>query len=64
MNLSTDPNVVLIFGEHARTRSSEGVTVLDCGCAHDEIRWLQICKPCYAPWKELHDAANAIERLL
>lgn len=32
---------------HTRTRGSEGVTVLDCGCAHAEVMWIQLCDQHY-----------------
>lgn len=29
--------------KHVRVRNSEGVTVLPCGCAHEEVMWIQLC---------------------
>lgn len=34
-----------------RVKSSDGVTVLPCGCAYSEREWLQMCD---AEWKEWH----------
>lgn len=40
-----------------RVRSSEGCTVLPCGCAHTDTRWIQMCDACYAEWSARHSAA-------
>ena len=41
-----------------RVRSSEGCTVLPCGCAHTEREWLQLCDAHGSEWQSLHDAAR------
>lgn len=38
-----------------RHRSSDGCTVLTCGCAHTDTRWLQLCSAHYADWHALHN---------
>ena len=43
----------------ARVRSSEGCAVLDCGCAHTDVTWLQLCDAHWFEWSGLHDAARA-----
>jgi len=42
-----------------RVRSSEGCTVLACGCAHTDVTWLQLCDAHWFEWSGLHDAARA-----
>jgi hypothetical protein len=37
-----------------RQRNSDGCTVLACGCAHTESRWLEAH---FTEWSELHQAA-------
>lgn len=41
--------IKLIFGDTVRVRNSEGVTVLPCGCAHDDHKWLQMCQGAPTP---------------
>lgn len=41
-----------------RIRSSEGCTVLPCGCAHTERTWVQMCGPHYADDNALHETAR------
>lgn len=54
-------DIVLVNGTSApRSRSSEGVTVLDCGCAHTATHWLQMCRPHYAEDSAIHEAALVI----
>jgi hypothetical protein len=38
-----------------RARSSDGVRVLDCGCAQTDIRYLQMCEEHHAPWRATHE---------
>jgi hypothetical protein len=40
-----------------RQRSSDGVVVLDCGCAHTDIRWLQMCDAHFQPDHQRHTQA-------
>lgn len=44
-------------GTDVRVRSSEGCTVLDCGCAHTDVAWLQMCDVHAAEWQARHDDA-------
>lgn len=48
----------LVNGQrHTRTRGSEGCTVLECGCAHAEVMWLQLCDLHWQEWsRERRDA--------
>jgi hypothetical protein len=41
-----------------RQRNSEGCALLACGCAHDDIRWLQLCESHWLEWSGLHDASR------
>lgn len=41
-----------------RVKSSEGTTVLDCGCAYTPARYLQMCDPHYQPWHQRHEQAR------
>lgn len=42
---------------HTRVKNSEGVTVLPCGCAHEEIMYLQLCEEHWQEWtRERRDA--------
>lgn len=43
-----------------RVRSSEGTTVLDCGCAYTEqpSRWIQMCDPDFQADNALHEQAR------
>lgn len=58
-------SVILLNGSTApRVKSSDGVTVLPCGCAHTagEIQtFLQMCAPCHEVWKILHDSTRGFE---
>ena len=45
-----------------RQRNSEGCTLLACGCAHDDTRWLQLCGAHYFEWSGLHDASRIAHR--
>ena len=45
-----------------RQRNSEGCAVLACGCAHDDVRWLQLCDAHYADWHDRHEAAHIAHR--
>ena len=40
-----------------RVRSSEGCTVLDCGCAATATEWVQMCEPHFAEWDARRRAA-------
>lgn len=40
-----------------RTRSSEGFTLLDCGCAHTDTHWHQLCDLHGMEWRAVHEAA-------
>jgi hypothetical protein len=52
--------VKLLNGNLApRVRNSEGCTVLDCGCAHDSIRWLQMCDADWADYEGRHLRSQA-----
>ena len=42
-----------------RIRSSDGCTVLPCGCAHTDTHWLQMCDPCYQPDAAIRAQAKA-----
>lgn len=46
----------------ARARSSDGVTVLECGCAYSEKAWLQMCDAEYSAWHDRHVAAAIAHR--
>lgn len=51
-------NVVLVNGyTEIRSRNSGGVTVLPCGCAHNERRWQQLCAADFEDWSARHDQA-------
>lgn len=53
--------IVLINGsKEPRSRSSESVTVLDCGCAHTPTMWLQMCRLHYTEDRAIHDAALVV----
>lgn len=39
----------------SRTRSSEGCTVLPCGCAHTDTTWVQMCDE---HWQEEQNYRN------
>lgn len=41
---------------HVRVRNSDGCTVLECGCAHTDTRWLQMCDAHHAEWFKRHAA--------
>lgn len=53
----------LVNGSAAvRQRNSEGCALLACGCAHDDIRWLQLCEAHWLEWSGLHDASRIAHR--
>jgi hypothetical protein len=57
-------DIVLVNGsKDVRVRNSEGCTVLDCGCAHDPIQWLQQCRAHNDEANALHAQAAADHRL-
>lgn len=29
-----------------------------CGCRHDGVKWLQMCEPCAAEFRERHERAQ------
>lgn len=39
-------------------RKRKGVTLHDCGCAHDGHKWLQMCDPHTFAHEELHASAR------
>ena len=41
-----------------RSRSSDGTRVLDCGCAHTDVMWLQMCDAHAAETDALHAQAQ------
>jgi hypothetical protein len=43
--------------KHKRERNTEGCTVLECGCAHTEVMWLQMCDEHWQHWQERHELA-------
>jgi hypothetical protein len=45
-----------------RVRNSEGCTVLDCGCAHTAIEYLQMCDKHFTEWQKLHERASQAPR--
>jgi hypothetical protein len=52
--------VVLVNGHtEQRQRSSEGVVVLECGCAFTDwpSQWLQMCTPSHVDTQQRHDDA-------
>lgn len=55
------PTITLMNGvTEIRVRSSEGCTVLGCGCASTDVMWLQMCFVHHALWSPLHaEAARA-----
>jgi hypothetical protein len=54
-----DPLMIhLLYGTAIRQRNSEGVTVLLCGCAHDDTTWLQMCDADYQDWHVRHVEAQ------
>lgn len=51
--------VHLLNGSAApRVKSSDGCTVLPCGCAHTEREWLQFCDAHMAEWRAMHDSVR------
>lgn len=46
-----------------RTRSSDGCTVLPCGCAHTDTKWVQLCEPHYLEWYDRHYGAGFREEV-
>lgn len=44
--------------DRPRERSSEGCTVHDCGCAHTDLAWLQMCGEHHSEWETRHVAAS------
>lgn len=42
---------------HIRVKNSEGCIVLDCGCAHTDTRWLQMCDEHYQEDRAFHNQA-------
>lgn len=53
-------SVVLLNGHtEQRHRTSEGVAVLDCGCAYRDwpSEWLQMCTPSHVDYAARHDDA-------
>lgn len=42
-----------------RQRNSDSCTVLACGCAHSDTRWLQMCDPHGTEESTLHAQAAA-----
>ena len=50
--------MILLNGNHSpRVRSSDGTVVLDCGCAHTDTHWQQLCDLHGMEWKNVHDSA-------
>jgi len=45
-----------------RVRSSEGCTVLECGCAYTDVLWLQMCDAEYAEWHARHVTAHTAHK--
>lgn len=41
-----------------RVRNSEGCVVLECGCAHSDTHYLQMCDAHYREWHALHESAH------
>lgn len=53
-------NIQLLNGSKAaRVKSSDGVTVLACGCAHSEREWSQMCYAHYQEWRAVHVDAQS-----
>lgn len=42
----------------ARVKNSEGCTVLDCGCAHTTVQYVQMCDPHFREWHAKHERAK------
>lgn len=52
-------DVVLMNGfTSARTRASDGTTVLACGCACTDLQWIQMCRPHFTGYEALHRQAQ------
>lgn len=56
-------SVILRNGSKAeRIKSSDGCTVLPCGCAHTDVMWVQMCEEHDKEDNDLHQAAIANHR--
>ena len=42
------------------TKGAEGVRILDCGCAHTDSMWLQMCVDHYDDFMDRHQKAKEI----